>query len=288
VITKVKFNNLILERKIREFLEEDCNFSDISSSIIPESAISSAKIITKSSGYISGLEELNLIYDILNVSVNLIKKDGDRVKRGDILAHLKGETQAILFGERTALNLLSHMSAITTTTRKYVEIIKTSGKAVKIACTRKTLPGLRIFEKKAVFLGGGETHRFSLDDMILLKDTHLKYYDGNIEKMMIEIEKSASFTKKIEIEIERVEDVLIAAKFGADIIMLDNMNPDQVEDAISTLKKNKVRGMVIVEVSGGITLDNIVDYVIAEPDIISSSELTQFPSEKVDISLRFD
>jgi len=284
----VKFNNLILERKIREFLEEDCNFSDISSSIIPESAISSAKIITKSSGYISGLEELNLIYDILNVSVNLIKKDGDRVKRGDILAHLKGETQAILFGERTALNLLSHMSAITTTTRKYVEIIKTSGKAVKIACTRKTLPGLRIFEKKAVFLGGGETHRFSLDDMILLKDTHLKYYDGNIEKMMIEIEKSASFTKKIEIEIERVEDVLIAAKFGADIIMLDNMNPDQVEDAISTLKKNKVRGMVIVEVSGGITLDNIVDYVIAEPDIISSSELTQFPSEKVDISLRFD
>ncbi|MHA1193280.1 MAG: nicotinate-nucleotide diphosphorylase, partial [Promethearchaeota archaeon] len=132
----MKFNNLILERKIREFLEEDCHFSDISSSIIPENAISSAKIITKNSGYISGLE---LIYDILNVSINLIKKDGDRVKKGDILAHLKGETQAILFGERTALNLLSHMSAITTTTRKYVEIIKNSGKAVKIACTRKTL-----------------------------------------------------------------------------------------------------------------------------------------------------
>ena len=288
MITKVKFNNLILERKIREFLEEDCHFSDISSSIIPENAISTAKIITKSSGYISGLEELNLIYNILNVSVNLIKEDGDRVKKGDILAQLKGETQSILFGERTALNLLYHMSAITTTTRKYVEIIKNSGKAVKIACTRKTLPGLRIFEKKAVFLGGGETHRFSLDDMILLKDTHLKYYDGNIEEMMREIKKSASFTKKIEIEIERVEDVLIAAKFGADIIMLDNMNPDQVEDAISTLKRNKVRGMVIVEVSGGITLENIVDYVIAEPDIISSSELTQFPSEKVDISLRFD
>jgi len=288
VITKVKFNNLILERKIREFLEEDCHFSDISSSIIPESAISSAKIITKSSGYISGLEELNLIYDILNVFVKLVKKDGDRVKKGDVLAHLKGETQSILFGERTALNLLSHMSAITTTTRKYVEIIKNSGKAVKIACTRKTLPGLRIFEKKAVFLGGGETHRFSLDDMILLKDTHLKYYNGNIEEMMIEMKKNASFTKKIEIEIERVEDVLIAAKFGADIIMLDNMNPDQVEDAISTLKRNKVRGTVIIEVSGGITLDNIVDYVIAEPDIISSSELTQFPSEKVDISLRFD
>lgn len=258
MITKVKFNNLILERKIREFLEEDCHFSDISSSIIPENAISTAKIITKSSGYISGLEELNLIYNILNVSVKIVKKDGDRVKKGDVLAHLKGETQSILFGERTALNLLSHMSAITTTTRKYVEIIKNSGKAVKIACTRKTLPGLRIFEKKAVFLGGGETHRFSLDDMILLKDTHLKYYSGNIEEMMIEIKKTASFTKKIELEIERVEDVLIAAKCGADIIMLDNMNPDQVEDAISTLKRNKVRGMVIVEVSGGITLDNIV------------------------------
>ncbi|MBY9002497.1 MAG: carboxylating nicotinate-nucleotide diphosphorylase [Candidatus Lokiarchaeota archaeon] len=284
----MKFNNLILERKIREFLEEDCHFSDISSSIIPKNAISSAKIITKSSGYISGLEELKMIYNILNVTVNLVKEDGDHVKKGDILAHLKGKTQSILLGERTALNLLSHMSAITNTTRKYVEIIRDSGKSVKIACTRKTLPGLRIFEKKAVILGGGETHRFSLDDMVLLKDTHLKYFNGNIEEMMIEIKKNTSFTKKIEIEIERVEDVLIAAKFGADIIMLDNMNPDQVEDAISTLKKNKVRGFVLVEVSGGITLDNIVDYVIAEPDIISSSELTQFPSEKVDISLRFD
>ena len=288
MITELKFNNLILERKIREFLEEDCHFSDISSSIIPKNAISSAKIITKSSGYISGLEELKMIYNILNVTVNLVKEDGDHVKKGDILAHLKGKTQSILLGERTALNLLSHMSAITNTTRKYVEIIRDSGKSVKIACTRKTLPGLRIFEKKAVILGGGETHRFSLDDMVLLKDTHLKYFNGNIEEMMIEIKKNTSFTKKIEIEIERVEDVLIAAKFGADIIMLDNMNPDQVEDAISTLKKNKVRGFVLVEVSGGITLDNIVDYVIAEPDIISSSELTQFPSEKVDISLRFD
>ena len=288
VNSKMKFNNLILERKIREFLEEDCHFGDISSSIIPENAISSAKIIAKSSGYISGLEELNLLYNILNVTVDLLKKDGDRVKKGDILANLKGETQSILYGERTALNLLSHMSAITTTTRKYVDIIKDSGKRVKIVGTRKTLPGLRIFEKKAVVLGGGENHRFSLDDMVLLKDTHLKYFDGNIEKMMIEIKKNTSFTKKIEIEIERVEDVLIAAKFGADIIMLDNMNPDQVEDAISILKSNNVRGKVIIEVSGGISLDNIVDYVIAEPDIISSSELTQFPFEKVDISLRFD
>jgi nicotinate-nucleotide pyrophosphorylase (carboxylating) len=288
VISKLKFNNLILERKIREFLEEDCQFSDISSCIIPEGTISSAKIIAKSNGYISGLEEMNLLYKILNVSVNLTKTDGDRVKNGDIIAYLKGETRSILFGERTALNLIFHMSAITTTTRRYVEIIKKSGKDVKIACTRKTLPGLRIFEKKAVQLGGGETHRFSLDDMVLLKDTHLKYFNGNIEQMMIEIKKITSFTKKIEIEIEKVEDILIAAKFGADIIMLDNMNPDQVEDAISTLKRNNIRGRVIIEVSGGITLDNIVDYLIAEPNIISSSELTQFPSEKVDISLRFD
>ena len=183
------------------------------------------------------------------------------------------------------------MSSITTTTRKYVEIIKKAGKNVKIACTRKTLPGLRIFEKKAVYLAGdlADTHRFSLDDMILLKDTHLKYYNGDIEKLLRDVKKKASFSKKIEIEIENVDDVLIAAKNGADIIMLDNMNPDQVKLAIELLKNNNLRKKVLIEVSGGINLENINAYLAQEaPDIISSSELTQFPSEQVDLSLRFD
>ncbi len=284
------YNKIIIQRKLKEYLEEDCNFIDISALCIPKDTNVSAKIVAKSEGFISGLEELGILYDILKVTINFFKKDGDAFKNGDIIAELRGYARAILMGERVGLNLLIHMSSITSTVKKYVKIIKDSGKNVKIACTRKTLPGLRIFEKKAVLLvgDGADPHRFSLSDMILLKDTHLKYYKGDIAKLLKNMKKQASFTKKIEIEIEKPEEVLIAAKNGADIIMLDNMTPNQVEDAINLLKKNNLRDKVIIEVSGGINIENIVDYLQSSPDIISIGELTQFPSEKVDFSLRFD
>lgn len=284
----MSYNRIILEKKLKEYIEEDCQFTDVSSNFIPEDATSSAKIIAKSKGYVSGLVELEILFESLEVDITIKKKDGDAVSQGDIIAELKGNTRKILIGERVGLNLLTHMSAITTMTRKFTILIKDTGKKVKIAATRKTIPGLRIFEKRAVELGGGDTHRFSLDDMILLKDTHLRYYNGDIKKLLKEVKDKASFSKKVEIEVEKVEDVLVAAQNGADIIMLDNMNPDQVEDAISLLKKHDLREKVIIEISGGINLDNIVDYILAEPDVISTSEITQFPSEKVDLSLRFD
>jgi nicotinate-nucleotide pyrophosphorylase (carboxylating) len=124
--------------------------------------------------------------------------------------------------------------------------------------------------------------------MVLLKDTHLRYYDGNIEKLLEATKKVNSFSKKIEIELEKVDDVLRAANNGVDIIMLDNMGPDQVEDAINLLKKHNIRDNIIVEISGGITQENFVDYLLSEPDVISSSMITQFPTEHVDFSLRFD
>ncbi|MFW9940874.1 MAG: carboxylating nicotinate-nucleotide diphosphorylase [Candidatus Thorarchaeota archaeon] len=281
------YNRFIIQRKLKEFIEEDCSYADVSSSIIPDYAETTAKVIAKSSGYISGLEELKILFDLLNVSIVIKKKDGEPFNKGDIIVELKGKIKDILLGERLGLNLITHMSAITSTTKKFVEIIKNSGKHVKIACTRKTIPGIRIFEKKAVEIGGGDTHRFSLDDF-LLKDTHLRFYKGDVEKLLENVNQIASFTKKIEIEIEKVEDVLIAAKNGADIIMMDNFNPDQVEDAINLLKQNNIRDQVIIEVSGGINQENIVDYLLSEPDIISSGQLTQFPSEQVDFSLRFD
>jgi len=286
----MSYNRILIEKKLREFLEEDCNFSDVSASCIPEDANLSAKIVSKSKGYVSGLEELKILYNILNVSTKFLKKDGQEIMKGDVIVELKGNARDMLLGERVGLNLITHMSSITTTVKKFVKIIEDSGKNVKIACTRKTLPGLRIFEKKAVSLGGAlaDTHRFSLSDMILLKKTHLKYYDGNIKELLRETKKEASFTKKIEIEIEKVEDVIIAAENGADIIMLDNMNPDQVNDAIKILKENNLREKVIVEVSGGITQENIVDYIISEPDVISSGEITQYQTERIDLSLRFD
>ena len=124
--------------------------------------------------------------------------------------------------------------------------------------------------------------------MILLKDTHLRYYKGDIEKLLDDARKGASFTKKIEIEVEKVEDVLIAARNGADIIMLDNMRPEQVEKALDLLTENGLRENVIIEISGGIHIDNIKDYLNVEPDVISIGKLTLFPSEQVDLSLKLD
>jgi nicotinate-nucleotide pyrophosphorylase (carboxylating) len=282
------YNKFVIERKLKEFLEEDCNFKDVTSGIIPNDTLVSAKILVKSQGYVSGLEELKILLELLEISSEFLRKDGEYVESGDIIVKLKGKASNILLGERVGLNLVTHMSAITTITKKYVNIIKNSGKMVKIACTRKTLPGLRIFDKKAVEVGGGDTHRFSLDDMILLKDTHLKYYNGDVEKLLKETRTNASFTKKIEIEIEKVEDVLVAAQNGADIIMLDNFTPDEVEDAISLLKNNNFRKKVLIEVSGGIDEENLLDYVIAEPDLISLGLLTQKYTEYVDFSLRFE
>jgi len=281
---------VVIKRKLKEFLQEDLNFADVSASVIPEDAETTARIIAKSVGVLSGLEEIKMLFGILHVSATFLKKDGESFKKGDVIVELKGIARSILVGERIALNLLIHMSSITTSTRNYIEMIKNSKKNIKIACTRKTLPGIRIFEKKAVTMAGlgADPHRYSLDDMILLKSNHLKYYKGNVASLLKETIKNASFTKKIEIEIERIEDVLIAARNGADIIMLDNMIPSQVKEAIEILKKNKLRDKVMIEVSGGITKDTILDYANAEPDVISIGELTLFPQNRVDFSLRFD
>ncbi len=284
----MSYNRILIEKKLRRFLIEDNAFIDVSSQSIPTDSVSNAKIIAKSNGFLAGLEEFEILFKLLDVYVTAKKKDGDHIHTGDIIAELNGKTADILLGERIGLNLLSHMSAIATTTQKFVKIIEESGKNVKIACTRKTLPGLRIFEKKAVEIGKGDTHRFNLDDMILLKSTHLKFHRGNVAELLIHTKNKASFTKKIEIEVEKVEDVITAVKNGADIIMLDNMNPDIVQDAMNLLKQQNLRDKVIIEVSGNITQDNIVDYLISEPDIISTSILTQKPTDFVDISLQLD
>ena len=284
----MSYNQITIERKLKEFLEEDCSFKDITSQMIPPDSVSSARIVAKSEGYISGLDELTRLYNLLGVKTVLMKKDGEEIQKGDIIAKIEGTTQNILLGERVILNLITHMSAVTTTTRKFTNLIKNSGKKTKIACTRKTIPGLRIFEKKAVELGGGDTHRFSLDDMVLLKDTHLKFYEGKVEKLLKEAKQKVSFSKKVEVEIEKVEDILPAVHHGADIIMLDNMTPPQVKETVKILREKGLREKILIEVSGGITLENIGEYLIPEPDIISSSQLTQHPLEHVDLSLKFD
>ena len=284
----MNYNKILIERKLKEFLIEDCNFKDSSSEFIPDGISSSAKIISKSDGYISGLEELQILYNLLKINSIFRKQDGEKIKNGDIIVELSGDTKNILLGERVGLNLCTHMSEITSTTKKFVKLIEKMKKKTRIACTRKTLPGLRIFEKKAVEFGGGDTHRFSLDDMILLKDTHLRFNNGDVKGLLMNVKKKASFSKKIEIELEKVDDVLIAAKNGADIIMLDNMDPQLAGNAIKLLEENDLRDHIVIEISGGINFDNIEAYLTYNPDIISSSDITLNPSEKLDLSLRFD
>ena len=155
----MSYNKIVIEQKIKEFLQEDCMYIDVSSKVIPENAKASAKIFAKSAGYVSGLKELKILYNILNISCSFKKNDGDDVNNGDIIVELIGSARDILLGERTGLNLITHMSAITTTARKYVKLIKDSGKNVKIACTRKTTPGIRIFEKRAAELGKADISR---------------------------------------------------------------------------------------------------------------------------------
>jgi nicotinate-nucleotide pyrophosphorylase (carboxylating) len=194
-----------------------------------------------------------------------------------------GDAQTILTIERTMLNLLSRMCGIATVTRKFTEKLKAINSSVKIAATRKTVPGLLYFDKKAVAIGGGDPHRLHLDDMILIKDNHIAVIGDPVKAVKLAKEK-ASFSKKIEVEITEAKDILQVAKAGADIIMLDNFTPEEVHKAAEILKKAELQHKVLLEVSGGINRETLLDYVQAKVDIISIGALTH-SVKALDISL---
>jgi nicotinate-nucleotide pyrophosphorylase (carboxylating) len=194
-----------------------------------------------------------------------------------------GDARTMLSVERTLLNLLSHMSGIATTTRKLVEDIKKAGFKTKVACTRKTAPGLLYFDKKAVLVGGGDTHRLHLDDMILVKDNHIAVA-GSVEDAIKKVGEKVSFSKKVEVEVTSIDDALAAAKAGVDIIMLDNFSPKQTEKTVKLLKKAGFLEKVLLEASGGITTENIAVFASTGVDIVSLGEITDSP-RALDLSL---
>jgi nicotinate-nucleotide pyrophosphorylase (carboxylating) len=196
---------------------------------------------------------------------------------------ITGEAQTILTVERTMLNLLSRMCGIATITHKLVEKLKTTKSQAKIAATRKTAPGLAYFDKKAVAIGGGDTHRLHLDDMVLIKDNHSAIIGDPVEAIKL-AKKNMSFSKKIEVEITELKDVLRAAEAGADIIMLDNFTPNEVNKAAEVLKNAKTPHKILLEVSGGINEQTLIDYAQAKIDIISIGALTH-SVKSLDISL---
>jgi len=262
------------------FLDEDAPFGDVTSeAVIPEDLEAEAVIIAKQDGVIAGLKEAKALFEHFGVKVELKVKDGDEVKKGTIVIKLKGNARKILLVERTALNIIGRMSGIATQTRKLVEKVRVVSPKVRVAGTRKTL--LKPLDKKAILIGNGEPHRFSLSDAILIKDNHLALVP--LEEA-IKRAKAFSVYKIVEVEVESLEDALKAAKAGADVIMLDNMTPEQIKEVLEALKHEGFRDKVKIEVSGGITEENIQDYAKLDIDVISLGALTH-SVKNFDVSL---
>jgi len=274
----------ILEEKFRRFVEEDVGHGDITTFYtVPHGTLAEAEVIVKEKGTIAGIEEALVLTEAFGLRAKPLVKDGSRATSKARVLHLEGDAATLLTIERTLLNLLSRMSGIATHTNLLVEKVRRAGYKTVVAATRKTGLGMAYFDKKAVTLGGGEPHRYGLDDMILIKDNHIAI-TGSMIDIVGKIRKRASFSKKIEVEVSHPSDVLEVAESGVDIIMLDNFTPKQAKEAVDLLKDRRIRNRVLVEASGGITEQNILKYAAAGVDIVSLGEITQ-SARALDMSL---
>jgi nicotinate-nucleotide pyrophosphorylase (carboxylating) len=276
--------NKILETKLLGFLAEDVGQGDATvAAIIPADTNVEADIVAHESGIAAGIEEIAVLAKSLDLKLEANVADGDIFKTKQVIINLSGNARTVLTAERTILNLLSRMSGIATATNELTEKIRKTNLVTRIAATRKTAPGLRFFDKKAVQVGGGDTHRLHLDDLILVKDNHIAIV-GSVEDAVKKARKNASFTKKIEVEVKKPEEAAKAAKAGADIIMLDNFTPEQIRQTIELLRKLGQTGKVILESSGGITAENILEYASTGVDVLSLGEITH-SVKSIDLSL---
>ncbi|KPV64680.1 MAG: nicotinate-nucleotide pyrophosphorylase [Candidatus Bathyarchaeota archaeon BA1] len=263
----------ILEGKIRRFFEEDVGQGDITLLIIPNGTIVEAEVIAKEDGIIAGVEEALTFLEGFGLQASALVSDGARVEGKSTIVKIVGDARTLLSIERTLLNLLTRMSGIATTTRRLVEKVRGAGHKTRVACTRKVAPGLSYFDKRAVMLGGGDTHRLHLDDLILIKDNHLAIV-GDIDQAVKNAKGAVSFSKKIEVEVSTADDALEAARAGADIIMLDNFSPERVKEAVALLEGEGLRNRVLIEASGGINEQNILKFAATGVDILSLGEIT--------------
>ncbi len=267
---------------IKRAVSEDINYIDVTTDfLIDENQTTTARFLSKDEGVLAGLEISLRVFTLLDSSVRFTvhKKDGDEVRRGDLIAEIIGPTRALLKGERTALNLVQHMSGIATATRKCVERIE--GTKATIADTRKTLPGLRPLQKYAVLCGGGRNHRYNLSDAAMLKDNHIDAY-GSLTKAVEALRAKAGHMLKIEVETRSLEELDEALAVGADVIMLDNMDYDTMKEAV-----RRTNGRALLEASGNVTLENIRQVAECGVDLISLGALTHSVT-CFDISMRID
>ncbi len=256
------------------FVEEDAPSGDITTdAIIPPDTRCTAMITAKEDGIICGLFEAGRLFTHFGVQVTQACPDGAQVKRGEVVLSLEGNASRILLLERTTLNIIGRMSGIATKTKSCMDQLRSAGSTCRVAATRKTSPGMRVLDKKAVMLGGGDPHRYSLSDGVLIKDNHLALVPL---AAAIASARARSLYRKIEVEVE-VEDpdsAVIAAEAGADIIMLDNMTPEMVGHTLKELNSRNLRFGRVIEVSGTISEDSIRNYAVPGVDVISIGALT--------------
>ena len=265
---------VLTEERIREFLREDLGYGDITSATLLEDRRQArARVLFREEGVAAGLEEAAAVFALLGCTVKLLEEDGCRVAAGSVVMEIGGPAASILAGERTALNLLGRMSGIATAVADAAARASRANPGVRVAATRKTAPGLRDLDKRAVELGGGDTHRLRLDDCVLIKDNHLKL-GLSVGEAVKRARRRASFTKKIEVEVRSLEEAVEAAEAGADIIMFDNMPPAEIRRCLAALEGRGLRARRLFEASGGITPENVEEYAATGVDILSMGCLT--------------
>ena len=274
------FMKMNADRYIRMALEEDITSEDISTNcVMPEYQKGQVDLICKQDGVICGLWVFQRVFELLDdtVTFDMKVKEGDFVHAGDLMAVVTGDIRTLLSGERTALNYLQRMSGIATYTKQVSKLLE--GSKVTLLDTRKTTPNCRVFEKYAVRIGGGCNHRYNLSDGVLLKDNHIGAA-GSVAKAVAMAKEYAPFVRKIEIEVETMEQVKEAVEAGADIIMLDNMTPEMMKEAVEL-----IAGRAQTECSGNITKENIAKILETGVDFVSSGALTH-SAPILDISMK--
>jgi nicotinate-nucleotide pyrophosphorylase (carboxylating) len=253
---ELPIKNIVMD-DIDRFLREDVGKKgDITSDALFTKQTARAVIIAKEDCVVAGLQEAQQVFKKVGASARLLFKDGTAVRKGNTVIEVQGLVRSILKGERLALNIIGRMSGIATETKKIVQCCKKINPTVTIAATRKTTPGFRMFEKKAIILGGGEPHRYGLYDAVLIKDNHLKMIDS-IEEAIMKIKRKLP-GNPVEIEVENETDATAAARLNVEIIMLDNFDPKTGRNVARKIRQ--INPGILIEVSGGITADNIEQY----------------------------
>jgi len=270
----LKLPEVVLRERLRQFLEEDLGWGDVTTHAVlgEEDPEVEAWVEVEEEGIFAGAVEARTLAEMVGLRVVELREDGSRVAPGDYVLRMRGRASAVLMVERVLLNVIMRMSGIATLTAAVVDRVREYG--CHVAATRKTPPGFAYFAKRGVEIGGGDTHRFHLEDMVLIKKNHVDLV-GSVAEAVKRARRRSSFSKRIEVEVRSLEEAVAAARAGADIVMLDNMSPEEVERVITVLKQQGLRERVCIECSGSITLENAVAYARAGADIISLGALTE-------------